>query len=102
MALRMLLVLALSLSSCGYSLKFVCSSPGTADCPSGQACPVVAKGPNACGDLPGLFGNATIPQTSGHPLGCTAFLPYGNPSYGSSQVACTCTMLPTPDWVCPI
>jgi hypothetical protein len=119
---RAICVLWLAIASlaigCGrtrYDSYFRCGAPGTPDCPAGAECPEVPLGTNACGDLPELLDSDPIPADAGRPLGCEAGLPYGNPSYGDSQVVCFCKEGPVrttsdagvvgrypADWQCPI
>jgi hypothetical protein len=105
-----LIVLSPSLacdSTKSYPLKFMCE-PGGDACPTGTECPALPLGGDTCGELPGLFGHPVTPVTEGRPVGCTVFLPYGNPYYGDSQQACTCTAAvsspssPGPRWLCPV
>lgn len=73
-----------------YPLTFICGSDAGADCPSGQPCPEVPLSSAACGDIPMNLGHEAILETTGHPVGCMARLPYGNPYYLDTQVQCVC------------
>ncbi len=73
-----------------YPLSFVCDSNAGTSCPANQPCPEVPLSATSCGDIPGVLGHQSIPQTVGHPVGCVAWLPYGNPYYLDAQVQCTC------------
>jgi len=90
-----------------YPVTFRCQQPdGGAACPAGDECPVVPRGPDACGDAPGLFGHAPTPVDMGRPLGCAIGLPYGNPAYGDTQQWCDCSPSPADPtiamWLCGI
>jgi hypothetical protein len=97
----------LPLSACDsdktYSVSFVCESDGGAGCPSGDECPVVPEGTDACGDVPGVLGHEPMPIDMARPVGCRVGLAYGNPAFGDSQVVCTCSSNASPaTWWCPI
>ena len=91
-----------------YPVRFVCEPTGGTACPSGTECPELPLGADACGDLPGLFGNAPTTVTKGRPVGCTVWLSYGNPYYADSQQECTCTATVSSSsssalqWLCPV
>jgi hypothetical protein len=114
MKIRLVLAVALivlfPLSACdsekAYPLKFICDPNGGPACPPGSECPELPLGADTCGDLPGLFGHPSTPVTTGRPVGCTVYLPYGNPYYSNSQQDCTCTTgvstsSSAPAWACP-
>jgi len=85
-----------------YPLSFVCTGAG-ASCPAGQACPEVPRSDTSCGDIPGVLGHPSIPQTSAHPVGCQALLPFGNPYYLDMQVQCVCMAIGgTTGWQCAL
>jgi hypothetical protein len=89
----------------GYPIVFICAVDvdGGADCPPGQTCPEVPLSSTSCGDLPGVLGHDSIPQTAGRPLGCWVSLPYGNPYFNNDQVTCVCSnQLGGAQWLCPI
>jgi len=55
------------------------------------------------GDIPGVLGHPSIPQTSAHPVGCQALLPFGNPYYLDMQVQCVCMAIGgTTSWQCAL
>ena len=86
-----------------YPVTFTCLVDGGADCPSGQPCPEVPLSSSACGDLPGVLGHESTPQTVGRPVGCVVGLSYGNPFFGDSQVQCYCAETGGGvQWGCPI
>ena len=87
-----------------YSLSFTCEPDGGAECPPGP-CPVVPEGTDACGDVPSVLGHPAIPIDMARPLGCIAWLPFGNPYYGNSQQTCSCSMFggtTSATWLCGI
>jgi hypothetical protein len=91
-----------------YPLSFTCDSSAGTSCPANQPCPEVPLSATSCGDIPGVLGHQSIPQTVGRPVGCVARLPYGNPYYLDAQVLCTCMVFSTgassnpTNWVCAL
>ncbi len=105
----MLILGALVVAACSgdpsYELSYRCQADAGV-CPAvGRVCPTVPLASDGCDDIPSVLGHDGIPADAGRPLGCIAALPFGNPSYGNSQVDCVCAKLGTndpPHWLCPI